>query len=995
MPVEGERGSGGMEGQREAIREEEREREKEGGRELERGKQGQARGQGQVGGGSVREIEEGCGKFGTERTETEERERVRGRERQREREGEKERESEREREREGEEEREREGEKGRERERERESDRERKRERGREGTKEPEKERESETEREGERKSKSCERESVRELEGAGGRGGEKEKEEGGGRSERFRRCGSEEVVEECESDRPHGPDDELWLWVRAVTHLWFDKDVSLFEHQLDQNMVNGGAIEVRESWSGPDHDVTVTRGLVDRAWLEEVLTGNGNEPGAVSPGRPRGELAFSLRDASHVLSSVNDAGGSKLWIIWWSGTRVRKAAPVIRDRLPTRAERRSWLENHLCKVLEYPLWGSMPPSSIREYWEQGQVRHTTPVTLPPCSVEDELTLYERNVFRSPFNTEKLRALTSTLEDQTLANKVLRGLEEGHEPYHAAPGDDRRALDWSGEDSDLDEEEVAFLKATMEGYVKKGFVAGPFEGRPPFPNSRNGNQPSTQRCFTIPKDKTAPRTPDMKRRLIVHGTFPGYLSYNDHIPRQATGRPAHSHKKFLAKLARGGKNALSMFFDMRDCFLWFRLKEEHWHRQCVRIRNEWYVIKVGMFGSRVAGDFAENFMALVRDVFHQVFRMTNVDIYVDNFDNTVAPASNGDPDWVSAYAEWEVMLRVAKDVGIPIHELVPPTTFFGGTNSVGLEVDGHLGWGCSTFPHPVVWVTEKRRLKLRRSMDQWSKLNKFSCKDIASIVGVFQSFESVLACLGKLLGSLYAWKTKCERIVRQSATLTFSTRFFSFNRLVPILEGVIAFLSERDWTVPLIDWESVGPRPGLVIYADAAAPKKLGTAYTGGVWGKGAVALFSDKSKPSKIKGSFYARKHDDQAIKLAMRGKALSAPLLELENYLFAVVQWVKLTGLKHVTIIGDSKTALDDWLDKVVPKDKIARSLLHWFWNQQLELGFRLVTRRLSNTEKLIRLVDRLSKGDLKLCSRLQVLGFEQQQFEQLQYL
>ena len=280
-------------------------------------------------------------------------------------------------------------------------------------------------------------------------------------------------------------------------------------------------------------------------------------------------------------------------------------------------------------------------------------------------------------------------------------------------------------------------------------------------------------------------------------------------------------------------------------------------------------------------------------------------------------------------------------------------------------------------------------------MKLARAMKGWEELEKFSCRDIASIVGVFQSFEGVLRCLGKFLGKLYAWKTECERTVRKSDTLTKKSRLFTHDSLFRMLTEVVGFLDARDWSVPLVDWEGCVGQPEMVMYADAAAPKKLGTAYVGDVWGKGAYtfSVMRDKAK-KQPKGFYYSQKHTSDVIKMGMREKALSSPLLELENYVFGAVALAKVQGARRVVIVGDSKTALDDWLDKGIPRDEHAARLIRWFWGKQLEMGLLVRTERKSNKEWEIKLADRLSRGDTQTHKQLERIGFERRQFEQPRY-
>ncbi len=114
----------------------------------------------------------------------------------------------------------------------------------------------------------------------------------------------------------------------------------------------------------------------------------------------------------------------------------------------------------------------------------------------------------------------------------------------------------------------------------------------------------------------------------------------------------------------------------------------FVLKVTEWHRQCVRVDEEFWVIPVGMFGSRSAGDFAENFTTIVTDIFKEFLNMPNVRVYVDNFDNVVAPISPGVPNWHQANIEWNSMLQLAKLLGIPMHEHLAPTLKWGAIDIV-------------------------------------------------------------------------------------------------------------------------------------------------------------------------------------------------------------------------------------------------------------------------------------------------------------------
>ena len=68
-----------------------------------------------------------------------------------------------------------------------------------------------------------------------------------------------------------------------------------------------------------------------------------------------------------------------------------------------------------------------------------------------------------------------------------------------------------------------------------------------------------------------------------------------------------------------------------------------------------------------MFGSRSAGDFAENFTTVVTEIFREVLAMPNVRVYVDNFDNVVPPKSPGVPDWQRAGMELQGILEYLQE----------------------------------------------------------------------------------------------------------------------------------------------------------------------------------------------------------------------------------------------------------------------------------------------------------------------------------------
>jgi hypothetical protein len=412
-----------------------------------------------------------------------------------------------------------------------------------------------------------------------------------------------------------------------------------------------------------------------------------------------------------------------------------------------------------------------------------------------------------------------------------------------------------------------------------------------------------------------------------------------------------------------------------MMVDMIDCFMNFLLRDDQWHRQCVKVDGKFWVFRVGMFGSSCAGDFAENFTAFITDIFSEVFGLVNVRVFVDNFDNVVPPLPNGEPDWATAWHQWETMLTVAKILGIRMHDFVEPSLVWGREDPAGNFIDSHLGWGGETYPTPRAWLSVKRQAKFRRLARGWASQTSFSCTEVRQIVGLTQSLEVVLKCLAGQLSLLYAWQTQVERQVRSHCVRSRKAKVFSNKGISRILCGMITLLDQRSWSVPLIDWVEAADATVCNIYADAAVPKEDGLAYSP-VWGKAAYCEFEGQK-------FYYARKHSTASLNAAKRLKQLSANYLELENYVTGIIEFVKLTGAKRVHLTGDSTTATG-WISICVPEDKPAIALLNTLFDAQLDLGFILTVEAVSRFEPHIVLADHLSKNKQFAISEMRTNGF-----------
>ena len=78
-----------------------------------------------------------------------------------------------------------------------------------------------------------------------------------------------------------------------------------------------------------------------------------------------------------------------------------------------------------------------------------------------------------------------------------------------------------------------------------------------------------------------------------------------------------------------------------------------------------------------------------------------------------------------------------------------------------------------------------------------------------------------------------------------------------------------------------------------------------------------------------------------------------------------------------------RSLCIVGDCKVALD-WIDNCIPKDINAKCLVAILCEVQLELQFTLKTLWKSNNDEIIKIADRLSKGDDVLLQEMLNAGY-----------
>ena len=282
-------------------------------------------------------------------------------------------------------------------------------------------------------------------------------------------------------------------------------------------------------------------------------------------------------------------------WSVLWWGCGERGRGSVVEVSAPNVKE---------CVVF---LNSSLVISRLGLRVCQGKLeignKHPHKVTLAPISGSDAELMYAQ-AFKQTFIISEFEKAAATMSDHKLGRRVLEGLTKGW-----SSGFRGKSFELLDRSRSLEPDEDQVLFDTLVKYRSKGYALGPFSGRPPFPTPQHPDvQPVVHMAFTRPKERWDQNPKLGPQRMIVHGSTPVYESFNDQTPRADSGYPYHTGEKFFRKVARGGKGALVMLIDGVDWYMQFPTPAREWGRQCLKVKGEFWVIIVGMFGSVYAGD---------------------------------------------------------------------------------------------------------------------------------------------------------------------------------------------------------------------------------------------------------------------------------------------------------------------------------------------------------------------------------------------------
>jgi hypothetical protein len=778
-----------------------------------------------------------------------------------------------------------------------------------------------------------------------------------------------------------------ITAWAMSITYVWFPKTY-FWGKGMERETERGGSMKRRAR-------VVVCKPKE----LESVKVG-ANEPKLVIvffDGRQgRGVLKRCvewLKKCSHVLSrgyQLKGAGldrpiseiaeGVAFTCVCWAGFRTRQLRSVVLGSYPSGEAGMEILRK--CTLLgprpEADRWGM---EEWKEWAEHGGEGSRIGQVLAPCSEEMEQQLKNQNPV-SPFRVEMFKKYASYVPE-TLAKMVIQGLEEGWDSQYAAEGPEYH-VDWT--ESEVSEELEERTERTLRKYQDLGFVAGPFAGRPPFPNSHTNQQPVVIRKFAIPKDKWAKDPEVAGYRVIFNSAFPRFVDVNSQQPRLNVGRPYYTLGKFFQRIAQLGPGCVVSFVDVVNCYMNYVVRWEDRARQVVKIRGSYYVVGVGMFGSRCAGDFNDCLTHFVLDVFAKRFKMTEVRAYVDNYVNITPPKGGGEPNLSKGQEEWHKMLCVLEKFGIPLHHHVRPTTIFGVDDEsqepekeprMGVDIEPFLGWGGDTVKM-VAWVPKKKRVVIKQVAESWCKMQKFSLKVVLSIVGFFRYLNVVLKAFPVVLEKVQLFANKCRRET-EDRRIDRETEIWANDKMKIWIGMMVEALQSVRWTVPIIDWEWKGDGADMRIECDAACPKDRGIEYAGDELGGGAW-----------VAGSwFYAMRFSRSVITKSKRSQNLSSSYLEAVNYVMAV-KVACARGARRVILVGDCKPAIS-WLQTLSYKLAGAsdetrlcvRELLAYYVQLIIKGGVNV--HLIQVDRKRIATADALSRGSDKCINKLCEEGLE----------
>jgi hypothetical protein len=446
--------------------------------------------------------------------------------------------------------------------------------------------------------------------------------------------------------------------------------------------------------------------------------------------------------------------------------------------------------------------------------------------TVPKRTV---LPLFKGNFQPTPpqqaFDTKRFTSLAKSHDlklPPELVDDVLKSLSLAWSTHY------RGFSEWYLNFNLPDREREVQMRKEVEADIKIGRVAGPFP-RPPFPTPWCNKQPKVCRIFGIPKNKLDWLDPTL--RIIFNKSYPPGSSKNDLTPRTDAQLPYHTAQKFLKAIVRLGKNTLMFFADIKAAYKILEVVPNDWNLQVFQIGDEFFVLKVGIFGDVAAGDNWDRFMRVDLALARARTLLELLEYYVDNISHLCGPLPNGKPDHEKASREWKSFLWHYQDLKMPLHDLVQPTT----------RTESHLGWGIDTTSGTAFIKKERKEhlietLTTLRSSESWTKA------DLDSLIGVLSFCATIVQCIKAPLHHLIAIQTLLAKRRLQKFRMQRQTIF--------VCDWVIYYL--KYWKGETDFFRLFGHRTTRTIYVDA------GNIFTfNEIWGQGRGAKRQQNTSPS------------------------------------------------------------------------------------------------------------------------------------------
>jgi hypothetical protein len=347
------------------------------------------------------------------------------------------------------------------------------------------------------------------------------------------------------------------------------------------------------------------------------------------------------------------------------------------------------------------------------------------------------------NTATHPFKTEAILKHIHLISNHEMRKEVRDGLTRNWDSGFTGPTNE-----FKDDAIELKPEVETKILKQLQKEVEQGWTVGPFE-RPPFPNEWCKRQPFITRMFAIQKNKWQPS--DLSIRIISHSSWPPGQSVNDFTARKIPGVVYYTIAMFISKVARAGKGALVSLIDVMHAYKNILLMSKCWHQQIVRAFGQYYAQLRGTFGSVAAGDAFITFIMGIREIVCTRLGLKGLDVYVDNFDNTV-PGVEGVPDFPRANREHKAFVSMLREeFGFPLHEEKLPAT----------SVDAHLGWQLDTLSR-MVGMTAARMKMLLTLLAEWLTKTWYALKELRSLIGVVAFVSCVVPGLGAHLRHLRA-----------------------------------------------------------------------------------------------------------------------------------------------------------------------------------------------------------------------------------------